>query len=87
MPRAIRNNQPQAHLRRPLTLQAYAADKLRISLDPKLNAPLDEESRLSIDAAALVATSVHAYAPQHTERLRAIFRDMLAEQLKLTVGT
>ena len=85
MPRAIRNNQPQGHLRRAPTIADYAAEKLQVCLDPNLvKAPLDDESRLSIDACALVAASVSAYAPQHSERLRAIFRDMLQQQVKVT---
>lgn len=85
MTRPLRHNVPQAHLNQPETIQSYAADKLRISLDPRPRALLDDESRVAIDAASLVATSVHAYAPQHSERLRAILRDMLAEQIKLTI--
>ena len=85
MPRPIRNNQPQAHLRRAPTIADYAAEKLQVCLDPNLvKAPLDDESRLAIDACALVATSVAAYAPQHAIRLRAIFRDMLQEQVRVT---
>lgn len=85
MPRPIRNNQPQEHTRRGPTIADYAQEKLRIALDPKLTrAPLDDESRLAVDACALVQTSVTAYAPQHSERLRAIFRDMLTEQVKVT---
>lgn len=84
MPRAVRNNQPQGHLNRAPTVQSYAAQKLNLALDPNKRAPLDDETKLVIDSAALLQTSVTAYAPQHSERLRAILRDMLATQIDVT---
>lgn len=78
MPRAVRNNQPQGHLRRAPTIQSYAAQRLNLALNPDKPIALNEEARTAIDACAIVASSVHAYAPQQSERLRAIFREMLA---------
>lgn len=82
--RPIRNNQPQGHLKRGPTVQTYAAQRLNLALDPNRRAPLDDETKLVIDSAALLQTSVTAYAPQHSERLRAILRDMLQSHIDVT---
>lgn len=85
MPRSVRNNLPQGHLNKPETLAGYAAEKLRIHLDPGPRALLDDETRLAIDAAAIVLRSVEAYSPKDREKLRAILRATLAVQLSLTI--
>lgn len=84
MPRAIRNNQP--HTQNDLTtLQGYAAERLRIALDPKPVVRLDAESRAWVDAAALALQGCAAYSPGNCETLRAIFRAVLHAQLELTI--
>lgn len=64
------------------TLRQYAAEKLRIHFSP--DSPrvlLDAETKLTIDACALVQVAVTAHAPQNVEKLRAIFRAMLQGKL------